>query len=97
MDEGRHVKIEHLDSPKVVIEELNQVKAYGQRLGQIMWENVGIVRTAEGLNKAKKEITSIPARDYRVQHRQLVCYKIIEACQARPDSLGTHYMTKAII
>ncbi len=83
-----------IDIPKVVMEDISQVKAYGQRIGQIMWENVGIIRTTEGLKKAKKEIVTIPARDYRVQHRQLVCYKIIEACLNRPESLGCHYMAK---
>ncbi|MBN2306729.1 L-aspartate oxidase [Candidatus Peregrinibacteria bacterium] len=97
MDARKNVNIDSLESPAVVIEDINQVKAYGKRIGQIMWENVGIVRTAEGLAKAKKEIITIPARDYRVQHRQLVAYKIIEACQARPQSLGAHYMAKEII
>lgn len=97
MDAEKNVNIDSLTPPNVIIEEINQVKVYGKRIGQIMWENVGIVRTVEGLQKAKNEIISIPARDYRVQHRQLVCYKIIEACQARPQSLGAHYMTKEII
>lgn len=97
MDSQKNVNIESLDLPSVAIENLSQVKAYGQRIGKVMWEHVGIVRTEDGLNKAKKGIVSIPARDYRVQNRQLVCYKIIEACLARPESLGTHYMTKEII
>lgn len=97
IDVAKSVNIDSIEKPQVLIEDINQVKAYGKRIGQIMWENVGIVRTPEGLAKAKKEIVAIPARDYRVQHRQLVCYKIIEACQARPQSLGAHYMTKEII
>ncbi|MFH1410179.1 MAG: L-aspartate oxidase [Patescibacteria group bacterium] len=96
-DAEKNVNIDSFEAPNVIIEDINQVKAYGRRIGQIMWENVGIVRTAEGLTKAKKEIVAIPARDYRIQHRQLVCYKIIEACQARPESLGAHYMTKDIV
>jgi len=97
MDASRNVNIESIEPPSVIIEDINQVKAYGKRIGQVMWDHVGIVRTAEGLEKAKTEIVAIPARDYRVQHRQLVCFKIIEACQARPQSLGAHYMTKEII
>jgi L-aspartate oxidase len=97
MDASKNVNIDSIEVPTVIVEDINQVKAYGKRIGQVMWENVGIVRTVEGLEKAKKEIVAIPARDYRVQHRQLVCYKIIEACQARPESLGAHYMTKEII
>lgn len=97
MDAAKNVNIDSLPPPPVIVEDINQVKAYGKRIGQIMWDHVGIIRTIEGLEKAKTEIVAIPARDYRVQHRQLVCYKIIEACQARPQSLGAHYMTKEII
>lgn len=97
MDAEKNVNIEGLQPPAVIIEDMNQVRAYGKRIGQIMWENVGVLRTTDGLAKAKREIVAIPARDYRVQHRQLVCYKIIEACQARPDSLGAHYMTREIL
>ena len=97
MDAEKSVNIENLNQPSIIIEDINQVKVYGKRIGQVMWENVGILRTKEGLIKAKKEIVAIPARDYRVQHRQLVCYKIIEACQARTDSLGAHYMTREIL
>jgi len=81
-----------LDTPKIIIEPLPQVLAYAKRIGQIMWERVGIVRTMDGLKEAMKEITEIPARDYRIQHRQIVCYKIIQACLNRPQSLGCHYI-----
>lgn len=81
-----------LDPPKVAIESLDQVKAYGKRIGQIMWKQVGIVRTEASLKRAMLEITEIPARDYRIQHRQMVCYKMIQACLNRPASLGCHYM-----
>ena len=96
IDAQKNVNIDSFEPPPTIIEDMNQVKVYGKRLGQIMWENVGIVRSVEGLAKAKKEIVAIPARDYRVQHRQLVSYKIVEACQARPQSLGAHYMAKEI-
>lgn len=97
IDASKIVDVESLELPSVIVEDLNQVKAYASRIGQIMWEHVGIIRTAEGLQKAKTEIVSIPARDYRIQHRQLVCYKIIEACLARPESLGTHYIAQDIL
>lgn len=97
LDASKNVNIDSLEPPAIIVEDINQVKAYGKRIGQIMWDHVGIIRTIEGLEKAKTEIVAIPARDYRVQHRQLVCYKIIAACQARPQSLGAHYMTKEII
>jgi len=82
-----------LNPSQIIIEDIAQAKAYGSRLSETMWEKVGIVRTTEGLTEAKKEIEMIPAKDYRVQHRQLVCYKIIDACLTREDSLGCHYIT----
>jgi len=84
------------EPPQILIEPIGQVMGFGQRIGNIMWENAGIVRTVEGLSKAKQEIATIPARDYRVQHRQLVCTKIINACLNRPQSLGCHYMSDEI-
>lgn len=86
-----------LEPPQLPLEPVAQVIAYAQRIGTIMWDKVGIVRTMNGLQEAKREITGIPARDYRVQHRQLVCYKIIEACLNRPQSLGCHYMAEGIV
>lgn len=97
MDQERKLDFESLETPSVVIEDINQAKAYGGRIGKIMWENVGIMRSKDSLEKAKKELLLIPARDYRVQHRQLVAYKIVEACQRRTESLGTHFMTTDIV
>lgn len=81
-----------LGPPKIVIESTPQVKAYAQRIQTIMWEKVGIVRTTDSLKQALKEIGEIPARDYRIQHRQMVCYKMIQACIKRTSSLGCHYI-----
>ena len=86
-----------LSPPSFAMEPMEQVRAYGQRIGQIMWKHAGIVRSKGGLETAKKEIESIPVRDYRVQHRQLVAYKIIQACLARPVSLGCHYVTEELV
>ena len=83
-----------LEVPQIIIEELPQVRAYAGRIQQIMWKHVGIVRTMEGLKTALREIEEIPARDYRIQHRQLVCYKMIQACINRPESLGCHYVAE---
>ncbi len=90
--EAEITEVDPSEIPKVVIESLPQVKAYAKRIGQIMWERVGIVRSEEGLKKALKEISEIPARDYRIQNRQIVCYKLIQACLHRPLSLGCHYI-----
>lgn len=95
---GEHEPDENipLEIPKVVTEDINQIKAYAKRISQIMWEKVGIVRTMDGLKQALKEIEAIPARDYRIQHRQLVCYKMIQACLKRPFSLGCHYIASEL-
>ncbi len=85
-----------LNTPKIVIESLPQVKAYAKRIQQIMWERAGIVRNMDGLKLALKEITEIPARDYRIQHRQIVCYKLIQACLHRSQSLGCHYIANEL-
>lgn len=79
--------------PSLPLEDLNQVKAYARRISHIMWEYVSIIRRPDGLRKALKEIREIPARDYRIQNRQMIAYKIIEACINRQDSLGCHYIT----
>ncbi|MFH0820543.1 MAG: L-aspartate oxidase [Candidatus Peregrinibacteria bacterium] len=82
-----------MQTPALETEPWPQVQAYGERLGRIMWEYAGLVRTPEGLREAKRQIIAVPARDYRIQHRQLVCYKIINACLARTHSLGAHSIT----
>jgi L-aspartate oxidase len=85
-----------LDIPKIIMEPLPQVQAYAKRIQQIMWDKVGIVRNMDSLKEALKEITEIPARDYRIQHRQIVCYKIIQACLHRQTSLGCHYIANTV-
>ncbi len=86
-----------LVTPSVVVEDPSQVRAYAHRIAQIMSGRVGMVRTAENLRLALKEITEIPARDYRIQRRQVVCYKTIQACMARAESLGCHMMAQDIV
>jgi L-aspartate oxidase len=86
-----------LNPPTIVIEDQAQVNAYAIRIAQILWERAGIVRTPENLRLALKEITEIPARDHRIQRRQIVAYKLIQACMARPESLGCHTLAEDIV
>ena len=86
-----------LTPPNMIMEPLPQVRAYAKRIDQIMWDRVGIIRTPEGLKTALRKITEIPARDYRIQHRQLVCYKMIEAAMARTSTLGCHYIAQTSV
>jgi len=83
--------------PTLQTEPWPQVTAYGERLGRIMWEHAGIIRTPEGLAEAKRQLIAIPAKDFRIQHRQQVCYKILKACLARSQSLGAHSITSNLI
>ncbi|MCK5612780.1 L-aspartate oxidase [Candidatus Pacearchaeota archaeon] len=95
-DEDEDIQLDEkmeIEIPKIVMEPMEQVRAYAKRISQIMWERVGIIRRPDGLEKALKEITEIPARDYRIQHRQIVCYKMIQAAIQRPSSLGCHYIS----
>ena len=99
-EEGEVIELDEkmeLEIPKVAMESIDQVRAYAKRIGQIMGENVGIIRRSESLEKALREITEIPARDYRIQHRQIVCYKIIQAAISRSSSLGCHYISSEVI
>ncbi len=86
-----------VELPVIAVEDIAQVKAYAQRIGDIMWENVGIIRTVDALEVAKTQIEAIPARDYRIQHRQQVCQAIIDTCLARRDSLGSPYIVENLI
>lgn len=83
-------------APSIVVEDLQQVKVYAQRIGRIMWDYVSLIRSQSGLRKAAQEIDSIPARDYRIQNRQRVCRAIIQAALQREESVGCHYMVNEI-
>ncbi|QQR83202.1 FAD-binding protein [Candidatus Peregrinibacteria bacterium] len=78
--------------PTLIIEPLPEVKAYAKRLGKIMWEHAGIIRSADGYAQARVEIDSIPSRDIRIHHRKLVAKAILDACAKRRQSVGGHYV-----
>lgn len=85
--------IPKINYPEISIEQEGNVGGYKRRIGKLMRKNVGIIRSKDAMETAKKEIESMPARDYRIQNNQMVCVKIIEACLNRKESLGTHYIT----
>ncbi len=87
---------EDIEVPSAITEDIKLVKTYSQRIKKIMWDQVGIIRTKNTLLEAKKAIESIPARDYRIQNRQIVCYKMIEAALERSESLGCHYISSEL-
>jgi L-aspartate oxidase len=65
------------------------------RLRQIMWNDVGIVRTHEGLQSAHQQISLLERRclpGAPALNRLLVARLIVEACLHRRESVGAHFM-----
>ncbi len=69
-------------------------KSYKQRLRKIMWDDIGIIRTKEGLHEAKNLIYDMKNREIGrlLELRLNTASAIVEAALARSDSLGTHYI-----
>ncbi len=69
-------------------------KSYKQKLRKIMWDDIGIIRTKEGLHKAKNLIYDMKNRKIGrlLELRLNTASAIVEAALARSDSLGTHYI-----
>ena len=68
-------------------------KSLKNRLRQIMWEKVGIVRTQRGLKEALQFVEEFEGEGgWLTQLRFKTARAIIEAGLARRDSLGAHYL-----
>ena len=69
-------------------------KIYKQKLRQVMWEDIGIIRTTQGLHEAKNLIYDM--KNYEIgrllQLRLNTASAIVEAALGRRESLGSHYM-----
>jgi L-aspartate oxidase len=66
------------------------------RLRQLMWNDVGILRTHEGLQSAHQQISLLQRRclpGAPVLNQLLVARLIVEACLHRRESAGAHYMS----
>jgi len=79
-----------------------KVKELRHELKQLMWNNVGILRSAEGLKKALKRIEEIekttkftPRHDMEIELKNmaLVSKLITKAALERTESRGAHYRT----
>ena len=72
-------------------------KRFKQQLRQIMWKNVGIIRTVEGLHEAKNFIYDTKNREIGrlLELRLNTAAAIVEAALARRESLGSHYIEAA--
>lgn len=69
-------------------------REYKRRLREIMWEEVGIIRTKKGLLKAKNIIYDIKNRNIGrlLELRLNTASAIVESALKREEPLGTHYI-----
>jgi L-aspartate oxidase len=72
------------------------------RLRQIMWNEVGIIRTADGLQSAMHQIQVLERRclvGSPVLRQLLAARLVVEACMRRRASIGAHHLdeTPAVI
>ena len=69
-------------------------KIYKQKLRQVMWDDIGIIRTTKGLHEAKNLIYDMKNQEIGrlLQLRLNTASAIVEAALARTESLGSHYM-----
>lgn len=69
-------------------------KIYKHKLRQVMWDDIGIIRTKKGLHEAKNLIYDMKNREIGrlLQLRLNTASAIVEAALGRKESLGSHYM-----
>ena len=69
-------------------------KTYKQKLRQIMWDDIGIIRTTKGLHEAKNVIYDMKNKEIcrLLELRLNTASAIVDAALARKESLGSHYM-----
>jgi L-aspartate oxidase len=69
-------------------------KKYKQKLRQVMWDDIGIIRNKKGLHKAKNLIYDMKNSEIGrlLELRLNTASAIVDAALARKSSLGTHYL-----
>ncbi|HIQ47439.1 MAG TPA: FAD-dependent oxidoreductase [Sulfurovum sp.] len=69
-------------------------KIYKHKLRQIMWEDIGIIRTTKGLHEAKNLIYDMKNKEIGrlLELRLNTASAIVDAALARTESLGSHYI-----
>ena len=69
-------------------------KVYKQKLRQVMWDDIGIIRTTKGLHEAKNLIFDMKNKEIGrlLKLRLNTASAIVEAALARKESLGSHYI-----
>ncbi|MBT8348937.1 MAG: FAD-dependent oxidoreductase [Sulfurovum sp.] len=69
-------------------------KIYKQKLRQVMWDDIGIIRTTKGLHEAKNLIYDMKNKEIGrlLKLRLNTASAIVDAALARKKSLGSHYI-----
>ena len=69
-------------------------KIYKQKLRQVMWDDIGIIRTTQGLHEAKNLIYDMKNKEIGrlLKLRLNTASAIVDAALARTESLGSHYI-----
>ncbi len=69
-------------------------KIYKHKLRQVMWDDIGIIRTTKGLHEAKNLIYDMKNKEIGrlLKLRLNTASAIVDAALARKESLGSHYM-----
>ncbi len=80
-----------VDEPLVLQDD----KRKKDKLRQIMWDKVSIVRTTEGLLEAKSAIEAMQSEKIGrlLKLRLLTAQEIVESALARTESVGVHYIS----
>jgi L-aspartate oxidase len=89
-----HPKLPSFDKDYDTMLHRENDKAFKQKLRRIMWKDVGIIRTREGLHEARNFIFDTKNRDIGrlLELRLNTAGAIVEAALARKTSLGAHYI-----
>ncbi len=92
--EHHQIKTPRFDKDYGNILHKDNDKSFKHKLREIMWSDIGIVRTKSGLLKAKNLIYDMKNRDIGrlLELRLNTASAIVDAALARKKSLGTHYI-----
>ena len=83
------------DPGDLTAEEAGKSERLTERLRRVMWDHAGIVRSAEGLERAAAELEEIrreaPQRAYALRNMIETGRLIVRAALERKESRGGHY------
>ncbi|MEJ2499850.1 MAG: L-aspartate oxidase [Campylobacterales bacterium] len=90
-EEGTHCSTEFVPGSEPLFVEGDKEKK--ERLRRLMWKEVSIVRTTEGLHEALDEIDGMLDKPIGrlLKLRLMTAHEIVRAALARTESVGVHY------